>query len=29
MKKYSDVKFEKSGSGRETLPAGGYVCQIL
>lgn len=29
MKKYSDVKFEKTGSGRETLPAGGYVCQIL
>ena len=29
MKKYSDVKAEKPMSGRETLPAGGYVCQIL
>lgn len=29
MKKYSDVKAEKPVSGRETLPAGGYVCQIL
>ena len=29
MKKFSDVKFERSASGRETLPAGGYVCSIL
>ena len=29
MKKYSDVKAERTSSGRETLPAGGYVCQIL
>ena len=29
MKKYSDVKAEKMSGGRETLPAGGYVCQIL
>ena len=29
MKKYSDVKFERSSGGRETLPAGGYVCSIL
>jgi len=29
MKQYSDFKAERSGSGRETLPAGGYVCQIL
>ena len=29
MKKYSDFKSERSSSGRETLPAGGYVCQIL
>lgn len=29
MKKYSDVKAEKSAGGRETLPAGGYVCNIL
>lgn len=29
MKKYNDVKAEKPSSGRETLPAGGYVCQIL
>jgi len=29
MKKYSDVKFERTSSGRETLPAGGYVCTIL
>ena len=29
MKKFSDVKFERSAGGRETLPAGGYVCQIL
>ena len=28
MKKY-DVKPEKPSIGRETLPAGGYVCQIL
>lgn len=28
MKKY-DVKPEKPSGGRETLPAGGYVCQIL
>lgn len=29
MKKYSDVKVERSAGGRETLPAGGYVCQII
>lgn len=29
MKKFSDVKAERSFSGRETLPAGGYVCDIL
>lgn len=29
MKKYSDFKAERSSSGRETLPAGGYVCQII
>lgn len=29
MKKYSDVKAERSAGGRETLPAGGYVCNIL
>lgn len=29
MKKYSDVKFERTSVGRETLPAGGYVCSIL
>ena len=29
MKKYSDVKFERTSGGRETLPAGGYVCSIL
>ena len=29
MKKYDDVKAEKVSSGREMLPAGGYVCQIL
>ena len=29
MKKYSDVKAERASGGRETLPAGGYVCQIL
>lgn len=29
MKKYNDVKIERSASTRETLPAGGYVCQIL
>lgn len=28
MKKY-DVKPERAASGRETLPAGGYVCQIV
>lgn len=28
MKKY-DVKPEKPATGRETLPAGGYVCQIM
>ena len=28
MKRY-DVKPEKPSSGRETLPAGGYVCQIM
>ena len=29
MKKFNDVKAERSFSGRETLPAGGYVCDIL
>ena len=29
MRKYSDVKAERSAGGRETLPAGGYVCNIL
>ena len=29
VKKYSDFKSERSSSGREQLPAGGYVCQIL
>ena len=29
MKKYSDVKFERTSGGRETLPACGYVCSIL
>ena len=29
MKKFNDVKAERSFSGRETLPAGGYVCEIL
>ena len=29
MKKYSDVKAERPSSGREMLPAGGYVCSIL
>ena len=29
MKKYSDFKAERSSSGRETLPAGGYVCKIV
>lgn len=29
MKKYSDFKAERSSSGREILPAGGYVCQII
>lgn len=29
MKQYNDVKAERSSSGRETLPAGGYVCQII
>lgn len=29
MKKYADFKKEKMSSGRETLPAGGYVCNIL
>lgn len=29
MKKYNDVKAEKPMSGRETLPAGGYVCSIM
>lgn len=28
MKKF-DVKAERIGGGRETLPAGGYVCQII
>lgn len=29
MKQYKDFKSERSSSGREQLPAGGYVCQIL
>ncbi len=29
MKKYSDVKAERPSGGREMLPAGGYVCDIL
>lgn len=29
MKQYSDFKAERSGGGREILPAGGYVCQIM
>ena len=29
MKQFSDFKAERSSSGREQLPAGGYVCQIL
>ena len=29
MKKFNDVKAERSFGGRETLPAGGYVCDIL
>ena len=29
MKQFKDFKSERSSSGRETLPAGGYVCQIL
>ena len=29
MKKYSDFKAKRSSSGREILPAGGYVCQII
>lgn len=29
MKKYSDVEVKRVGGGKETLPAGGYVCQIL
>lgn len=29
MKQYSDVKAERSSGGREMLPAGGYVCQIM
>lgn len=29
MKQYKDFKAERTSSGRETLPAGGYVCQIL
>ena len=28
MKKY-DVEVKRSSAGRETLPAGGYVCQII
>ena len=28
MKRF-DVKVERSAGGRETLPAGGYVCQIM
>lgn len=29
IKKYSDAKAEKSGGGRDILPAGGYVCKII
>lgn len=29
MRQYSDFKAERSGGGREILPAGGYVCQIM
>ena len=29
MRKFNDVKAERSAGGRETLPAGGYVCSIL
>ena len=29
MKPYSDFKAERKTSWRETLPAGGYVCQII
>lgn len=29
MRQFKDFKAERSSSGRETLPAGGYVCQIL
>jgi hypothetical protein len=30
MRKYNDFKSERASSGgRETLPAGGYVCQII
>ena len=29
MRQYKDFKAERTSSGRETLPAGGYVCQIL
>ena len=29
MKQYNDVKAEKPSGGKETLPAGGYVCQIF
>ena len=29
MRQFSDFKPEKPASGRETLPAGGYVCKII
>ena len=29
MKPFNDFKAEKQGSGRETLPVGGYVCNII
>ena len=29
MRKSNDFKSERASSGRETLPAGGYVCQII
>lgn len=29
MKEFKDFKAERSGGGREILPAGGYVCQIM
>lgn len=29
MKAYKDFKAERSGGGREVLPAGGYVCNII